>query len=640
MLHNGRKCLGVFVNRDDEFFFDRVCCSVQAEGKRLGYDVYFFMTVSDFNVNREYDRLEMKIFNMAPVEKMDAIIVLKDLFLTPGLVEQLMYMIESRVKCPTVYIRYVPDGCDGVCTDEVSSFGIVIKHLIEHHGCKRIAMLAGPKYHLDAEYRLQCYNRTMAEYGMEVHPEDVFRGDMRGISGEEAYHHFFELNEKPDAIVCANDYMALDLARTVINHGLRIPEDVLITGFDDVIEATEGIPSLTTMSRDYDLMAKEAVRLIDRKLKRSETDNAPDGAERVYLPTVLEKRESCGCQLRGRKELFEINQNKSTENYGMKRFQREITYFSIDCSSCERFEQLEAAIVGHAESLEGCTSIHICTYDDVFSDDGLRDNVSADDSGVTLTISCTQAGQIAGKGLHVSPSRLLPEEIMGDSPQAYYIMMLHNGNDSLGYLAIQYEDGYSVNSYFCHYVVLVANALQGIRHIRELERMSAENYLCSITDPLTGLNNRRGFNIRLDEVWDSKCKAGESVAFICIDLDNLKYINDTFGHDAGDKAICAVAGALSLALPIDSFVARTGGDEFEVFLSDCDEDKAKCYMRRVTDDLSELSGRKEQRFDVSVSEGTFITTLDSASNRQECLRSSDMLMYQKKRRKKQNQKRS
>ncbi|MEH3140675.1 MAG: diguanylate cyclase [Mycobacterium kyogaense] len=92
------------------------------------------------------------------------------------------------------------------------------------------------------------------------------------------------------------------------------------------------------------------------------------------------------------------------------------------------------------------------------------------------------------------------------------------------------------------------------------------------TDPLTGLANRRGLDVRAGEIWLRASAAGEQVTALFVDIDHFKSFNDLYGHQAGDECLRHIAGVLAhLADPSVCVAARYGGEEFAVVLSGCDD---------------------------------------------------------------------
>lgn len=100
-------------------------------------------------------------------------------------------------------------------------------------------------------------------------------------------------------------------------------------------------------------------------------------------------------------------------------------------------------------------------------------------------------------------------------------------------------------------------------------------------DDLTSIANRRTFNDSLQRAIARCERSGQSLALIMIDLDDLKSINDRFGHRAGDEALCQTAEACQEAVRTGDLVARLGGDEFAILLPDTNRRNAEVVARRL-----------------------------------------------------------
>ena len=104
--------------------------------------------------------------------------------------------------------------------------------------------------------------------------------------------------------------------------------------------------------------------------------------------------------------------------------------------------------------------------------------------------------------------------------------------------------------------------------------------LCS-TDPLTGLANRRGFHQRYEQEIARMRRANESLALVLVDCDRFKQINDTYGHEVGDRALKLIGAILESTVRRDDVVARWGGDEFVVLLRGVDDAEVRKVAERV-----------------------------------------------------------
>lgn len=131
---------------------------------------------------------------------------------------------------------------------------------------------------------------------------------------------------------------------------------------------------------------------------------------------------------------------------------------------------------------------------------------------------------------------------------------------------------------------LVGSAIRRIWHQnRQLQRQSH-------IDPVTGLYNRRGFDEVVLPLAYLARRTGNPVGFLLADIDNLKAINDTLGHQAGDDVLKAVAGTLRSVIRRSDVAGRAGGDEFVVFLSSLDPSGMRKFSEEVRSSIEAADG--------------------------------------------------
>ncbi|WP_454850160.1 EAL domain-containing protein [Rhizobium binxianense] len=171
-------------------------------------------------------------------------------------------------------------------------------------------------------------------------------------------------------------------------------------------------------------------------------------------------------------------------------------------------------------------------------------------------------------------------------------------------------------------------SLSVMTDVTELKASEDRNHRQAITDHLTGLLNRQGFESALDSKIAAADAANQELACLFIDLDRFKWINDNMGHAAGDNALCELVGRLKTLLSPSDEAARLGGDEFAILLP------AKNAERRAKAMCSQIASIFEmpfgQNFRLSASIGIAVYPRHAA-NAAELLQKSDMAMYAKKR---------
>ncbi len=179
-------------------------------------------------------------------------------------------------------------------------------------------------------------------------------------------------------------------------------------------------------------------------------------------------------------------------------------------------------------------------------------------------------------------------------------------------------------------VQLYAELEQRVRdRTAELEMANDEIHELSITDELTGLNNRRGFYLRSEAALHAARRQGGSCLLVFLDVDGLKQVNDTHGHEAGDALLADVANLLTGTLRESDVIARIGGDEFCVVIIEPDCDQAALRDRILTafDRFNTISDRP---YELSASIGMVPVAPADGEAIDELLSRADELMYEEK----------
>lgn len=139
-------------------------------------------------------------------------------------------------------------------------------------GRKRIAFLCGDKRSLASTERARGYSESLKKHGLEARPEWISFGEYTPDSGYQQATQLLALKNRPDAIVAGNDLLAIGAIRAIQNHDLSVPDDIAVTGFDDIPLASLVTPQLTTLRQPNALIAQQVMDLIHERLSGNGTD--------------------------------------------------------------------------------------------------------------------------------------------------------------------------------------------------------------------------------------------------------------------------------------------------------------------------------------------------------------------------------
>jgi diguanylate cyclase (GGDEF)-like protein len=168
------------------------------------------------------------------------------------------------------------------------------------------------------------------------------------------------------------------------------------------------------------------------------------------------------------------------------------------------------------------------------------------------------------------------------------------------------------------------------------KKMEEELKILSITDPLTGLYNRRGFITLADHTLNLVKRLNKKAIILFIDLDYMKWINDNLGHNVGDQALIDVANILTSTFRQNDLIARIGGDEFVVLGIIGEENHKEKIIERLTEKVKEFNTKEKRPYKLSLSVGYVVYDPENPKTLEELLQLADQLMYEEKRLKKQN----
>ena len=204
--------------------------------------------------------------------------------------ERLLAHIARHIPVVVIAGTRAGDDYDHIGTDNVAGMQAMTQHIVESHGVRDLAFVGGPADSPDDHDRFEGFRMGLQAEGIEPPSEPLLRGDFTRSHGRMLGRRLVEAGRVPRALVCSNDQTALGVLDALLATGLRVPEDVIVTGFDGIDASQTSRPRLTTVRQPMRELGRAAV---DTLLRRLGDPLMPP--QTGTLPVTVLLRESCGC---------------------------------------------------------------------------------------------------------------------------------------------------------------------------------------------------------------------------------------------------------------------------------------------------------------------------------------------------------
>ena len=273
----------IFADEDENLQFpDMINRGMEIVAQRHGFDLLIR------SVDLDEPDAERRVFALA--RKSDGLI-LHDRVLSPAELDRLSRQV------PVVTLAGVPTSTTAnVHGDNEAGMRALARHLIEDHCYRSLAYLAGHEGSPDSLSRGRALAEQAAAAGLSVLEGEEWRGSYQAADGAQAIERLIASGTRlPRAIVCANDQSAIGVLHALALHGISVPGEVAVTGFDDIPVAKHLRPQLTSVRQSIQDLGATAFETLYAMIDRSGTSpDSPRGRD-IALPTRLVLRESCGC---------------------------------------------------------------------------------------------------------------------------------------------------------------------------------------------------------------------------------------------------------------------------------------------------------------------------------------------------------
>ncbi|MBO4389833.1 MAG: GGDEF domain-containing protein [Lachnospiraceae bacterium] len=639
-----RKRIGVIIAHPEVVYHRRVLDGICKKCAEYDYDVVCFCV--QIQAASDFKRMQMgesNIIRLMNFDRLDAVVVV-----TISLRDEHQWMVEDlvcerlsrecRIPVVTMELKLRGIGKNYPCleTNDTDAIRMLTEHVLDVHHCKNIYYLAGPDNNAMTAQRLDGFTEAMTSHGLTVDPAKVFYGPFwynfgekvaaRIISGELAL---------PEAVVCGSDCVAIGFANRLVSAGDRVPEDVIVTGYDAIAEAALNTPSITTCVPDVYRTISDTINLIRKTID-------PDQPIIPSFPAKesgLRLNSSCGCM-----DNIPFLRESAAESiymaYGGYRFNNldhvdmgnlmESYFFELLTATSNPLECLRE-IYRNVEMIRPFEHYYLCLNPEWLNtgekiEEGYPDRMHLAIHATPVSNTDSRADDFVTMGNeHAFDTRVMLPALDEDRDHAsvFYFVPMHFMETCLGYSVLQcsLEQKKKLDSVSHSWFRFVNNALEMTRTKNQLTEYAHQ-------DRLTGLLNRWGMETEIRRMKAEMTKEDKWLVLV-IDMDGLKRINDQYSHAEGDIGIRTIALATQRITNSNEICVRAGGDEFFVVgMGKYEDSEAEARIERFHQIMDEENARLGKPYEISASIGAALVPNSIEVN--SALEVADARMYRDK----------
>lgn len=621
-----KKKVAIFANGWSNEFIELVLEGVKRRASHTNVDLYTFVNYSSGDEEKPDNIGEKSIFKLPDLTMFDGVILLAN---TINLSSERTYLNNEilRIGIPAVSLEYKLDGIPFLYTDTYSGIYHLTKHLTDVHLVRNVIYLSGPADNTENANRMRAVQDALQEVGSSLPPEQIIYGNWSYYDTYNVMAQWLKEDRPlPDAFVCANDEMAIATCAILDQEGIDVPGQVIVTGCDCIKKSQELFPILSTVVREWDQLGYDALDHVIRQMDGESVESE------IEYKSISFLGESCGCKVndlrRETRRRAIVRSQKAERESNMNEWHlRHIDDMLAKITNVPSLKDHLGWNFAYNHSFEGA-NFFICLVDGYFGDGEVAQNRGVVGYTEQMEVFVHLKNGEATLGTTFPSKDLLPPLDIDQNQSHFYLFIpLHVEEKTVGYTVFIDELKNLYNQTLYTWARHVSQDLDRVYQSIRLEELNKKLTLASMTDALTGLNNRTGYDALAFPLLQRCQQENKLSAMIFADINSMKLINDQFGHIQGDIAICTVADALKMTMPTDWIAVRFGGDEF-ILVGECQsEEDAENLKNQLASNLSALKQSRDLSFPLSVSFGAVVIHPGESYSLEEYLRKADEAMY-------------
>lgn len=598
-------------------------------------NLYIFNSSGNWSRDEEYNEAEYNIFSLPNLADFDGIILDLNNILHSGIIEHVVNMVR-QVDVPVIAIGREIEDFYYVGINNQQAIREVMEHLTRVHGCRYFWFVMGPEDNYENQKRVEEIGIFLKEKGIAFSNSDFYFEAFDYECGMNGFQYFMRQHKtKPDAIVCANDNIAVGVCEAAKAFGFEIPKDFLVTGFDNFDKASYYKPDISTVSYIREDVGYTCADILLRLWKGEKLERFH------YTKTECIFGGSCGCVRQEKIDEREYLRQQMIYQIETQAFEEEVLSLEYDLIQCRNFGEMIACLTKCMPSMK-CDALYLVVDSELNNYQERCGNLLKEEEEIFCITGYPNKMKVEfayrdGKSAELENTNIEGIFPMFESESGgknYLFLPMHFRRQTIGYFVIRNAVYLMEKQYLHEIITTLTNAMENLHKKETLEYMNKRLAELYVRDAMSGLYNRMGGMNLAYRMFEEAKQKNERLLIMFVDLDRLKYINDNLGHEKGDFAIKAVSAALIRCYDSPAIVTRLGGDEFLVVAKEQRKAEIEKRLARLRADITARGEEEGFPIPLSISTGYVITELDSDKDLDMYVNEADNTMYREKAEKK------
>lgn len=548
---NGYKLIAVCLTKiQDEVTYEFIDALYQTV-KGSDYRLLLFNSFSDLYHQNVYDEGAKSIYQLLNYDLVDAVIIKADTLNDQQVIRDLIARAKER-QIPVILLNMKAEGCYSIVPSYENVLSQLIEHVIKVHHKRKLYFLSGSMGESNSMLREKIFRETLRDCGIDPQTAKVAYGEYWYGPAERAVENWIQSGDLPEAIICANDAMAVAACRVLKRHQIRVPGDMIVTGFDGVPSYQFHRPALSTCTRTSSVLAGKCREMLTNILEKNKP---PYRDIEEYMLTI---QESCGCRKQSHPD-YQLCADRLCVSLWDTRVHEEFILSQVE----RVVETIDMGIIGNKLNSFILPDSMVALNSDFLA--ATRSNVKPDPgrpfAEEMIVISSLDSNLDRHRYALYKSAEMYPHLEEAVSEDAMFLFQsIYVENNVCGYYIVKSKELLTDASKI-HRVSKVMNlAFSLIISRMQQDHMSHSLEEMQYHDPVTGVLNLKGLVKRINElypIWKER-----AIAVSVYNIPKYQFIYENYGLKDVEETVQLTADALRMANPQDTVTARISDDSF------------------------------------------------------------------------------